>query len=340
MRIARVSYLVTSNHVGYIARPVTADRDQSSSKRRAVLGQTFGSYTFYHVIAEGGMGVIFEARHNATGRRIALKVVNPKYAAKEGFSPALVETFLAEARVMAAIEHPHVVTLYDAGVVGQCPYLAMRLVPGGDLAERIQKHGPMTDLTEVLTLMAGIADGVGAFHQAGYLNRDIKPANILLELDGSPRIADFGLAIPLGQANDGDGIAGTPSYLAPEQVRQEALTVQSDLFALGATLFFAVTGRPPFDGPTPEAIAAEVAQAVAPPFVDLGDHPQAQGLATIIRHCMEIAPADRYRNAGEVVADCRAVLAGRNPEFSGGRQRRRTANFLANLFKPGTTRPT
>jgi eukaryotic-like serine/threonine-protein kinase len=319
---------------------VTADHDQSSAKRRAVLGQTFGAYTFFHVIAEGGMGVIFEAKHNATGRRLALKVVNPKYAAREGFSPALVETFLAEARVMAAIEHVNVVTLYDAGVVGQCPYLAMRLVPGGDLAGRVQKHGPITDHGEVLALMAGIADGIGAFHRAGYLNRDVKPANILLELDGSPRIADFGLALRQDEEPQPGEIAGTPSYLAPEQVRQEALTPQTDLFALGATMFFAVTGRPPFDGPTPEAIAAEVAQAIAPPFLDLGDDPRGQGLADIIRHCMEVAPDDRYRSASQVVADCWSVLGGRDPEFCGSRpRRRRSGSFLANLFKPGTAPP-
>ena len=123
-------------------------------------GQTFGAYTFFHVIAEGGMGVIFAAEHTVIGRKVALKIVNPKYAAREGFSPALVDVFMAEARIMGAVEHPNVVTLYDAGVVGQCPYLAMRLVEGGDLAGKIDKHGPLRDWPAVLALAEGIAAGL------------------------------------------------------------------------------------------------------------------------------------------------------------------------------------
>ncbi len=318
---------------------MTNDRESSSAKRKAVMGQTFGAYTFYNVIAEGGMGVIFNARHNATGRQLALKIVNPKYAAREGFSPALVEAFMNEARVMAAIEHPHVVTLYDAGVVGQCPYLAMRLVPGGDLTGRVMNHGLILDAKEALTLMARIAAGVGSFHQAGYLNRDLKPANILLELDGSPRIADFGLALRLDETPKDSGIAGTPSYLAPEQVRQEALSPQTDLFALGATMFYAVTGRPPFDGPSPEAIAAEVAHAVAPPYLNLGEAHTAHGLVEIIRRCMAIDPADRYRTAEEVVTDCQAVAAGDEPPYLGRNLRRRRSTFFSTLFKAGGDPP-
>lgn len=308
------------------------DHERSSARRRAVLGQTFGNYTFYHVIAEGGMGVIFEATHNATGRRVALKIVNPKYAARAGYSPALVESFLNEARVMAAVESPHSVTLYDAGVVGQCPFLAMRLVAGGDLASLVLKEGPLKDWNRVLHLTLGIAQGVAAFHAAGYLNRDLKPANILLELDGSPRIADFGLALPLSEAATPGPIAGTPSYLAPEQVRGEPLTAQTDLFALGSTLFYAVTGRPPFEGETPEAIAADVAAAVAPPFLDLGTDPKAQGVADLIRHCMAIAPDERYHHAHEIITDAQALLAGKDPEFCGGRRRRRATFF--GLFRP------
>ncbi len=315
------------------------DHEKSSSRQRAaVVGQSFGAYTFFHVIAEGGMGVIFKAEHTAISRRVALKIVNPKYAAREGFSPALVEVFMREARIMGAVEHPNVVTLYDAGVVGQCPYIAMRLVEGGDLAGQVANHGPYINHQQTLLLMAGIADGISAFHRAGYLNRDIKPANILLEQDGTPRIADFGLAIRTGATAEDGIVAGTPSYLAPEQVHGMPLTERTDLFALGATLYFAVTGRPPFDGPTPEAVAAEVGAAVAPPFLDLGEDHAALGLAEVIRHCMAIDPDDRYASAVEVAEDCRAIAAGQEPRFLGHNLRRRRSTFFG-LFRPPGNAP-
>lgn len=296
----------------------------SSSARRATagLGQTFGNFTFFHILAEGGMGVIFEAEHNAIHRRVALKIVSPKYAAREGFSPQLIELFLSEARVMGAIEHPNVVTLYDAGVVGQCPFLAMKLVTGGDLQGFVMKHGPLRE-EQALKMLRDSAAGVGAVHNAGYINRDIKPANILLEANGNPRISDFGVAMRKEDVTDDQQIAGTPSFLAPEQVHNQRIDERADIYSLGAAFWYACTGKVPFDGTTPEEILGLLMSAVEPPHFDLGSSPKAKGLMRIITHAMAFDPDKRYRNCDDIVHDCNAVLTGGEPEYAQIGQKRK-----------------
>lgn len=303
----------------------------SSSARRAVqnAAQRFGSYLFTHIIAEGGMGVIFAAEHALIGRKVALKIVNPKYAAREGYSPDLIESFLHEARVMGSVDHPHVVTLYDAGVVGQCPFLAMRLVVGGDLGSQVANHGPL-DVRQSLELLRACALGLKAVHVAGWVNRDFKPANVLLERDLTPRITDFGLAVHVGTQPPVDHIAGTPCYLAPEQIDGRPLDQRCDLYALGATIFFAACGQMPFAADTPEATIATIRAAQQPPtlFPEARD-PYQRGLSMIVERAMAIDPERRYQDALEIVHDCEMALNGGEPEYAliGSKSRRRKTLF-------------
>jgi serine/threonine protein kinase len=300
--------------------------DDSSAPRRGFpdIAQSFGNYTFSHILAEGGKGVIFEAEHTSIKRRVALKIVSPKYAAREGISTALIAAFMREARVMGAIDHPNVVTLYDAGVVGQCPYLAMQLISGGDLQRQILKHGPMRD-EGALVLLRNCAAGLGAIHDAGYINRDIKPANVLMELNGTPRISDFGVAVPANEVPTDDVIAGTPSYLAPEQIHHQGLDARSDIYSLGASFWYVTTGKAPFDGSSSEEILSHLLTATKPPHLDLGSSSSAQGLTQIILHAMDFQPDKRYQNTDEIIHDCSAVLAGGEPEYALiGKKNRRT----------------
>ncbi len=311
--------------------------DDSSHSRRGTsgVGQTFGNYTFFHILAEGGMGVIFEAEHNAIKRKVALKIVSPKYAAREGFSAKLIDEFLREARVMGAIEHPNVVTLYDAGVVGQCPFIAMKLVTGGDLQSHVLKHGPVRE-EQALILLRDCAAGLGAVHSAGFISRDIKPANILMEANGNPRISDFGVAVPIGEIATDNLIAGTPSYLAPEQVHNQSLDLRSDLYSLGATFWYVTTGKVPFDGGSPEEILSHLMVATEAPHLDLGSNSKAKGLTRIILHAMAFQPEKRYKNADEIVHDCQTVLAGGEPEYAQiGQKRKRT--FLGSILDRATS---
>ena len=281
------------------------------------------------------MGVVFEAEHNSIGRKIALKIVSPKYAAREGFSPQLIHTFMHEARVMGSIDHPNVVTLYDAGVVGQCPFLAMKLITGGDLQGLILKSGPLRE-DHALRLLRDCAAGLEAIHDAGWISRDIKPANILLEQNGNPRLSDFGVAVPVTAIPDDNQIVGTPSYLAPEIIHHQTLDQRSDIYSLGASFWYVVTGKVPFDGRSPEEILSLVMTATKPPPLDLGNSQKARGLSQIILHAMAFQPDKRYKNAEEIVHDCDAVLAGGDPDYALiGNKRKRT--FLGSILDRATS---
>jgi serine/threonine protein kinase len=311
--------------------------NEPSGSRRSTSGpgQTFGSYTFFHILAEGAMGVVFEAEHNSIGRKVALKIVSPKYAAREGFSPQLIDTFMHEARVMGAIDHPNVVTLFDAGVVGQCPFLAMKLVTGGDLQGLIMKSGPLRE-DHALRLLRDCAAGLEAVHDAGWISRDIKPANILLEQNGNPRLSDFGVAVPVNAIPADNQIAGTPSYLAPEMIHHQTMDQRSDIYSLGASFWYVVTGTVPFDGGSPEEVLSLLMTATKPPALDLGSSQKARGLTQIILHAMDFQPEKRYKNAEEIVHDCDAVLAGGDPDYALiGSKRKRT--FLSSILDRATS---
>jgi serine/threonine protein kinase len=302
--------------------------NESTSFKQAIqrIGQSFGDYTFYHILAEGGMGIILEAEHKVIGRKVALKIVSPKYAARNGYSPELIDTFMHEARVLGAINHPNVITLYDAGLVGQCPFMAMRLVGGGDLGTRVANFGPLSDEL-ALRIMRDCASGVHAMHLAGFINRDIKPGNILLETNDTPRLTDFGLAIPVNEQPTGSTIAGTPSYLAPEQITGAKIDARTDIYALGATMFYAITGQAPFAGSTPEDTIQLVRDATRQPTARHLRPNVNKHLATIIRRAMILDPEKRYKDASEIEHDCRAVLDGNEPEYALIGQKKRKTFF-------------
>jgi serine/threonine protein kinase len=288
-------------------------------------GQIFGMYRFFHILAEGAMGMVLEAEHIIVGRRVALKVVNPKYAAKNGFSPQLIDSFLREARILAACEHANVLPLYDAGVVGQCPYLAVRLMPAGDLESRILRGGTIDD-HQALELLDGCARGIGAMHAAGWLNRDMKPANILLEADGTPRVSDFGIAIERTKVRADGTVAGTPNYLPPEVISGEPPDERSDLYSLGATIHFALAGKPPVEGGSMEEIARTVMAGV-PIVTPTKDTPEGRSLRAILTRLMSPEPTTRYASAAQVVDDVQAVLHGRVPPHAGDTSGKRKSLF-------------
>lgn len=307
--------------------------DATSSDSPITTGKLFGAYTLRRIIAEGGMGVVLEAEHNVIKRLVALKTVSPKYAAKEGFRLTLMDTFMRDARILGSIEHPHVLPIYDAGTVGHCPFIAMRLVTGGDLATWITSHGPVPAET-ALRLARDCAGGLQAIHTAGYLHRDIKPLNLLIEPDWKVFISDFGLALPMGKQPPSGTIAGTPCYLAPEQIRGEPLDCRTDVYALGATIFHALVGKPPYQGSSPEDICRQILEAYGPPSLkDLLPHVD-EHLAAIVQHAMAHRPQDRYQQAQELQADCIALLSGNPPPIaSGGQKHSRRSSVFGSIAR-------
>lgn len=218
----------------------------------SVLGPTddpasmgrIGNYEIQGIIGRGGMGIVFRAIDSALSRNVALKVLDPSLASVA----AARKRFAMEARAMAAISHEHVVPVYTVDEHRGLPYFAMEYVPGGTLESRIRKQGPL-DVLSILRIARQIALALSAAHECGLVHRDIKPANILLDRGVERvRVADFGLARVNSDASHTRSgfIAGTPQFMAPEQVRGETCTARSDLFSLGTVMYAMCTGHSPF----------------------------------------------------------------------------------------------
>jgi serine/threonine protein kinase len=264
------------------------------------------SFRIVRFLAEGGMGSVYEAIDRQLGRAVALKVMRARVA---DFKTAR-ERFVREARAAAALEHDHIVPIYQVGEHNGIPYLTMPLLRGETLNDRLQ-HGPPLTSAEVLRIAREVAAGLAAAHAHGLIHRDIKPANIWLDAGtGRARILDFGLARVANEAarltQDGS-ILGTPAYMAPEQARgSEYLDERSDLFSLGSVLYRVVTGRLPFPAENAaELILALVNQDPAPPRTLDATVPQALG--DLILSLLAKDPNDRPRSAASVVEAIQAI---------------------------------
>lgn len=207
-----------------------------------------GTYEVSGMIGRGGMGIVYKASDRALGRNVAIKVLDPTLS---GLGAAR-QRFALEARAMASISHEHVVPIFSVDEHQGIPYFAMEYIAGGTLEARLRDSGPL-DVLSVLRIARQIALALGAAHECGLVHRDIKPANILLDRGVERvRVADFGLARVNNDASHTRSgfVAGTPQFMAPEQVRGEACTEQSDLFSLGSVMYAMCTGHSPFRSET------------------------------------------------------------------------------------------
>jgi len=277
----------------------------SGSRSRTIIGP----YLLSAKLGEGGMGEVYRATPVAGGRDVALKIVAIGQRPREEL-----DQIAREAMAAAAVSHPNVVAVHSFGEDDGHLYLALELVAGGDTKRLLARQPDGLSEGRVCTLAADAAIGLAAIHRAGLLHRDIKPSNIFIGDDGAAKLADFGLACASACARasrdlDPDTIIGTPAFMAPEQARREALDRRSDVYSLGATMFYWATGRPPFQGEGPWDTVRLVAAGPSPDprdsRPDLSD-----GLADIIARAMAHAPADRYRDAGELAAAVAALKAG------------------------------
>lgn len=211
------------------------------------LPRRFGSYELLEEIGRGGMGVVYRARQLGLERQVAVKLLSGGTLASDEQR----RRFLAEARLAAAIRHPHIVAVHDAGELEGQPWCAMDLVQGVDLAKRI-RSAPLAT-REAVRVVADVAGAVAHLHSSGVIHRDIKPSNVLLDAAGTALLADFGLA--RGSASDATAtgaILGTPASMAPEQAagRNDLVDARTDVWGLGALLYEALCGRAPFAGAT------------------------------------------------------------------------------------------
>jgi serine/threonine-protein kinase len=286
-------------------------------------------YELLQVLGRGGVGVVYKARQAGLNRLVALKML----LAGAHADPGQIGRFRREAEAVARIRHPHIVAVYDFGELDSCPYFSLEYLPGGNLAGRLTA-GPLPP-REAAALVEPLARAVHFAHERGVVHRDLKPANVLLAEDGTPKVADFGLAKMLG-GDDGltstGAVLGTPGYMAPEQARggSKAAGPAADLYALGAILYECLTGRPPFQGETPLLTLAQVVIAdPAPPFRLQPGTPR--DLSAVCMKCLEKDPRRRYPSALALAEDLRRFLAGERTEARPTRRALRPAMWAAGV---------
>jgi eukaryotic-like serine/threonine-protein kinase len=229
---------------------------------RLVDGQLWGPYRIIRLLGRGGMGEVYEAEQLETGRRLALKVLRDTLRGGEDRA-----RFLREGQLAASISHEHTVYIFGSEEVGGAPAITMELLSGGTLKDRVSAEGPMPP-SAAASAVLDIIGGLDAAQAAGILHRDIKPSNCFVDADGAVKIGDFGLSISTLTRDVRRELAtasfeGTPQFAAPEQLRGEPLDVRADIYAVGATLYYLLTGRAPLDAPDIRALVAKVAAAHA-----------------------------------------------------------------------------
>ncbi len=272
-------------------------------------GALFAGYRIGSPLGRGGMGVVYEATEVALDRPVALKLI----AADAARDPVFREQFERESRVAAKVDDPHVIPIYTVGREGETLFIAMRLVPGRDLGEKLARR--RLHHAQAAGLIGQVGEGLDAIHQAGLIHRDVKPSNILLAgEEGSEYayVADFGLA---KQAATSSGltrqgrVVGTLDYVSPEQIEQRQVDARADVYSLGCVLYKALTGRIPFERDTDAAkLWAHVHEDPRPPSA-LGGVPSA--FDSVIERAMAKRQEDRYPSAGDLGRAAIAAAEGR-----------------------------
>ncbi len=265
---------------------------------RLVGGQVWGPYRIVRLLGRGGMGEVYEAEQLETGRRVALKILRNTLRGDEDRA-----RFLREGQLAASISHAHTVYIFGSEEIGGALAITMELLSGGTLKDRVAAEGPMAP-SAAASAVLDVIGGLDAAQAAGILHRDIKPSNCFVDADGAVKVGDFGLSIStltrdVRHELTTSGFEGTPQFAAPEQLRGEPLDVRADIYAVGATLYYLLTGQPPLDAPDFHVLVSKVAsETPASPRVRRRDIPR--GLAAVVLRCLAKTPAQRPQSYAEL----------------------------------------
>ena len=280
---------------GFRTEPLAAETQPPAPRARRGLpqpGEDFGHYHLVRSLGQGGMGSVYEAEDRDTGRRLALKVLSQALD-----SPEARQRFLREGQLAASINHPNSVYVFGTEEIAGIPVIAMELVPGGTLQERVAASGPLP-ISEAVDCVLQVIAGLEAAQQTGILHRDVKPSNCFVDTDGTVKIGDFGLSIGTSVRTEpalttAGTLLGTPAYSSPEQLRGEELTVRSDIYAVGVTLYFLLTGRRPFEAENVVQLLATVLERrpESPAKYRAG---MPAGLARAVLRCLEKDAGQRF----------------------------------------------
>jgi hypothetical protein len=266
--------------------------------------QSIGKYQLDGLLGQGGMGAVYRSFHPHLNRPVALKIIRSDAADAE-----TTQRFLREAQVVAGLSHPNIINIFDIDVFDGQPYLVMELITGGSLAGLLA-HGPLPS-DDIIQLALPLTDALEYAHQQGIVHRDLKPANVLLRTDGSPVLADFGLAVPAladssARLTATGAIVGTPAYMAPEQFTGAPCDSRTDVYALGAMLFEMLTGQLPFNGDIGQMLYGHL--QVPPPHPGNLNSTVPEWLSQLVLRMLAKDPAARPQSAAEVGAAMRVSV--------------------------------
>ena len=264
-----------------------------------------GRYEIEKELTQGGMGVIFLARDPYIQRQVVVKVLMYSRMLDEVYR----EFFQQEAELIAALEHPCIVPIYDFGWHGEQPYIVMRYMAGGSLDDRLKKEE--IKLTEIAHMFKRIADALDAAHARKIIHRDVKPSNFLFDSTGEIFLSDFGIAKSKPFTDDdGTCLVGTPAFMSPEQIKGDAVDGRSDVYALGIVLYRLLTGQLPFSSDSTTALINAHVEKPIPDIRQIKNNIPAVW-QEVVSKAMAKVPNDRYSTAGDFARDVAEVVSGK-----------------------------
>src|SRR6266508_1750536 len=272
-----------------------------------LIGKQLGRYTIQEEIGRGGMARVYRAQDTQLKRTVAIKVLLPQLAV----DPEFAQRFEREAITAANLRHPNIVTIYDVGEQDGVRYIAMEYVRGHTLHAIIEERGAL-GLGYAITIVGPVAAALDYAHRQGAVHRDIKPQNIMIDVDGRVLLTDFGIAqAPEGGSTGGERLTrtgifmGTPEYISPEQASAQRVDGRSDLYSLGIATYEVIAGRVPFSGATPQLIVAH-AQTLPPP-ISTQDPEQPPELDMVMARILAKRPENRFASGVGFVEALRVV---------------------------------
>lgn len=306
-----------------------AAEDESLSDRLVGARKAFGPYRLVRILAEGATGIVLQAEHRTMGRTVAIKTFHPRGFERSGLTVAgLSDRFLHEARTLAKFYHENVITVYDAGHARapglsiELPYLALTLAES-DLERDVTAQGCLPD-HQVITIARAVTKGLQHIHKGGFAHSDGKPANILRLPTGTYCWSDFSSATLL--TNTEKTGTGSPGYMAPELRFGAPASVTADMYSVGATLQFCMTGKAPSEIGEGSAVRACMAGSGT-----IADQRQRQALVAVVAHCLNEDPTKRYQSTDPLLEDLAAIGGGEQPIHAP--MPRAESSFIAGLWR-------
>lgn len=306
-----------------------------------LLGKNVGPFTILEQIGRGGMATVYSAMQHSMNRKIAIKVLPHHFLHDPGF----LERFEREVEVISQLEHPHILPIYDYGEADGVPFIAMRYLGGGSMAQMVRRGVPT--LQDIAKPFQQVAEALDYAHQQGIIHRDLKPGNIMLDESGNAYLSDFGIARVMGSNLTGSAIIGTPAYMSPEQAYGTSIDARSDIYSLGIVLFELITGREPYQAETPMSLLLKHINEPIPSISEFRSN-----VPIAVQDVVNMATAknadDRFIAATGLAKAFQAALQGESPKTQvgtetkpdNGRTITQSVRPLANeggTFMPGET---